>query len=91
MLHRIARIGFVTAIFATGFFAGSIVQRPAEAQQTDWKGLAGDAVKQAAGQQGGMIGTIAQLGTAIVDMEKQVSGLQKNIDVLKNVKKTLGG
>jgi len=33
----------------------------------------------------------AQLGEAIVDMQKHVDGLQKNIDVLKKVKTSLGG
>jgi hypothetical protein len=38
-----------------------------------------------------MIGSVAQLGTAITDMEKHVSGLQQNIDTLKKMKAALGG
>jgi hypothetical protein len=81
------RIGVVTAIFSVGFLCGSMTQHNANAQL---EGLGGDLLKQAAGS-GGAIGSIAQLGTAITDMEKNVSGLQKNIDTLKKVKSALGG
>lgn len=39
----------------------------------------------------GIVGSVAQLGTTISEMEKNVSGLQKNIDTLKTVKAALGG
>jgi hypothetical protein len=81
------RIGVVTAIFSVGFLCGSMTQHNANAQL---EGLGGDLLKQAAGS-GGTLGSIAQLGTAITDMEKNVSGLQKNIDTLKKVKSALGG
>jgi len=81
------RIGVVTAIFSVGFLCGSMTQHNANAQL---EGLGGDLLKQAAGS-GGILGSIAQLGTAITDMEKNVSGLQKNIDTLKKVKSALGG
>jgi len=32
-----------------------------------------------------------KLGTSITDMQKNVDGLQKNIEVLKEVQKALGG
>jgi hypothetical protein len=81
------RIGAITAIFSAGFICGSMTQHNANAQL---EGLGGDLLKQAAGS-GGAIGSIAQLGTAITDMEKNVSGLQKNIDTLKKVKSALSG
>jgi len=38
-----------------------------------------------------MLGSVTKLGTAIVDMEKHVDGLQKNLDTLKQIKSALGG
>ena len=82
-----ARIGIVTAIFSAGFLCGSLTQHSANAQLGE---LGGEMLKKAAGS-GGTLGSIAQLGTTITDMEKNVSGLQKNIDMLKKVKTALGG
>ena len=81
------RIGIVTVIFSAGYLCGSMPQHNANAQL---EGLGGDMLKKAAGS-GGTLGSIAELGTTITDMEKNVSGLQKNIDVLKKVKSALGG
>ena len=82
-----ARIGIVTAIFSAGFLCGSLTQHSANAQLGE---LGGEMLKKAAGS-GGTLGSIAQLGTTITDMEKNVSGLQQNIDMLKKVKTALGG
>jgi hypothetical protein len=46
---------------------------------------------QKAGESSGALGSAVQLGTAIVDMQQHVDGLQKNIEVLKKVKSALGG
>ena len=81
------RIGIVTVIFSAGYLCGSMPQHYANAQL---EGLGGDMLKKAAGS-GGTLGSIAQLGTTITDMEKNVSGLQQNIDMLKKVKSALGG
>jgi hypothetical protein len=81
------RIGIVTAIFSAGYLCGSMPQHNANAQMGDF---GGELLKKAA-ESGGTLGSIAQLGTAITDMEKNVSGLQKNIDILKQVKAALGG
>jgi hypothetical protein len=81
------RIGIVTVIFSGGYLCGSMTQQSANAQL---EGLGGDMLKKAAGS-GGALGSIAQLGTTITDMEKNVSGLQQNIDTLKKVKSALGG
>ena len=75
------RIGLVTAIFSMGFLCGSMTQHNANAQL---ESIGGELLKSAAGS-GGTLGSIAQLGTAISDMEKNVSGLQKNLDTLKKV------
>ncbi|MCM0083296.1 hypothetical protein L4X63_17050 [Geomonas sp. Red32] len=82
-----AKIAVVGVIFGTGFFCGSVTQRNADAQMEE---VGQSLLKRAAGS-GGLVGTVAQLGTTIADMEKQVNGLQKNLDVLKKVKGSLSG
>lgn len=84
---RVLRVGIVGVAFATGYFCGSITQRPADAQLGD---LGKQAMEQAAGS-GGALGSAVQLGESIVDMQEHVDGLQKNIEVLKKVKSALGG
>jgi hypothetical protein len=79
------RISVVVAVFAAGFLFGSIAQRSADAQLKD---LGSQALKQA---EGGGAGSVLELGTAIVDMEQHVNGLQKNLDTLKKIKSALGG
>ena len=85
--RTIVRAGGIAAIFAAGYFCGAITQPPpAEAQVGDLMKQAG----QATGG-GGMLGTAMKLGTSITDMQKNVDGLNKNIEVLKEVKAALGG
>lgn len=81
------RVAAVAAIFGAGFLCGSISQQNANAQFED----IGAAVLKSAAGSGGTLGSIAQLATTISDMEKNVGGLQKNIDTLKKVKTALGG
>jgi len=81
------RVSVVLIIFAVGFLCGSVSQRRADAQLGD---LGKQAVEKA-GESGGMLGSAVKLGEAIVDMQQHVDGLQKNIDVLKKVKSSLGG
>jgi hypothetical protein len=81
------RIGIVTAVFSAGYLCGSLPQKSANAQMGE---IGGEMLKKAT-ESGGTLGSVAQLGTAITDMEKNVSGLQKNIDTLKKVKAALGG
>ena len=80
--RRSVRVALVGAIFAAGFVCGSLAQRSAEAQL-------GDVMKKAA--ESGALGPVGDLGTAIVDMQEHVAGLQKNLDALKKVKSALGG
>ncbi|HEX5812740.1 MAG TPA: hypothetical protein VFY38_11585 [Pseudonocardia sp.] len=86
-LSRGTRALVVAGIFAAGFVAGSVTQRPAAAQLGE---LGGKAMEKA-GQGGGALGTVAKLGTSIIDMQKEVDGLQKNLETLKQVKSALGG
>jgi len=85
--RHVLRAGLVGTIFTVGFLCGSVSQHRADAQL----GELGKAAMEKAGESGGVLGSAAQLGTAIVQMQQNVDGLQKNIDVLKKVKTSLGG
>ena len=91
MLRRIrghaVRVGLVGSIFVVGFLCGSVSQQRADAQLGD----VGKEMMEKAGESSGALGSAVKLGEAIVDMQKHVDGLQKNIDVLKKVKSSLGG
>jgi hypothetical protein len=86
MAHRsfgpAIRVALVAGVFAAGFFCGSLAHRDADAQ-------VGDMLKKAG--ESGALGSVGQLGAAIVDMQEHVSALQKNLDTLKKVKSALGG
>ncbi len=84
---QVIRVGVIAAVFTVGFLCGSVTQRRAEAQLGDL----GKQVMQKAGDSGGPLGSAVKLGQAITDMQQHVDGLQKNIEVLKSVKASLGG
>jgi hypothetical protein len=81
------RIGFVSAIFSAGFLCGLMTQHSANAQLGEF----GEQMLNKAKGSGGVLGSVTQLGSAITDMEKNVSGLQHNLDTLKKVQAALGG
>jgi hypothetical protein len=81
------RIGIITVIFAAGYLCGTITQHNANAGLED---LGGDMMKKAA-DSGGPLGSAAQLGTTITDMQKHITGLQQNLETIKKVKSLLGG
>ena len=85
--RAIVRAGGIAAVFAAGWFCGAL-SRPAPAQAQ-----VGELMKQAgqAAGGGGALGTAVKLGTSITDMQRNVDELQKNIEVLKEVKTALGG
>ena len=85
--ERMIRTGIVAIVFALGFLSGSVTQRRAEAQL----GELGKQAMEKAGASGGPLGSAMQLGQAIGDMQQHVDGLQKNIEVLKKIKSSLGG
>ena len=85
--ENLMRVGLVGTIFAAGFLCGSVSQRRAGAQL----GELGKEALEKAGESGGALGSAVKLGEAIVEMQHHVDGLQKNIDVLKKVKASLGG
>jgi hypothetical protein len=78
-------IATIVGTFSFGYVWNSLNQRHAEAQVP---GL-GDAL-QRAGQSGGALGNVSQLGSSIVEMQEQVNGLQ-NIDTLKKFQSSLTG
>ncbi len=86
-MGRVIRVGIVGLVFALGFLCGSVTHRHADAQL----GELGKGAMEKAGESGGALGSAMKLGEAIVEMQQHVDGLQKNIDVLKKVKSSLGG
>jgi hypothetical protein len=54
-------------------------------------GDVGKAVMKEAADSGGAVGSVAKLGTSILDMQQHLDGLQKNLDTLKQIKAALGG
>jgi hypothetical protein len=79
--------GAMLITFGAGYLCGSVTQRTANADMSD----VGGAVMKQAGESGGALGTAAKLGTSISDMQEQVNGLQKNLEVLKSIKSAIGG
>lgn len=72
----------LAATFGAGYLVGTVTAEPAVA------GL-GDMVEQAA--KSGALGPAGDLGTAIVDMQEHVDGLEANLETLRKVKAALGG
>jgi hypothetical protein len=75
-------IALLGVTFLAGFLCGALSQRRAEAQL-------GEVMKKAG--ESGALGSVGELGSAIVDMQDHVSALQKNLDTLRKVKSALGG
>jgi len=83
-IARAVLTGVILGAFSLGYVCGSVGQRRADAQ-----GIGG--MLEQAGKAGGPLGAAGQLGSSIVEMEQHVSGLQKNLDVLKKVQSALTG
>jgi hypothetical protein len=76
---RIRRGVFVSLLggmFVLGFVSGSVRQQSAQAQVPGVSGA---------------LGSVAELGSSIVEMQQHVDGLQKNLATLKKVQAALGG
>ncbi len=76
-------IAIMAAVFGLGYVCGSITQRQAEAQ------IGG--LLDKAGKMGGPVGSIAEFGSSISEMQEHISGLQKNLDTFKKVQSSLTG
>jgi hypothetical protein len=77
------KIAIIVAVFGLGYFCGSMTQRQAEAQIGD--------LLEKAGKAGGPVGSVAQFGSSIVEMQDHINGLQKNLDTFKKVQASLTG
>ncbi|HEY6364271.1 MAG TPA: hypothetical protein VI585_05705 [Candidatus Binatia bacterium] len=84
---RALMVGMILGVFALGFLLGTVNQRYADAQKIPGVGD----VLEKAGKSGGALGSVAQLGSSISEMQNHVNGLQKNLETLKTVQSALGG
>jgi hypothetical protein len=82
-LSRGLMIAVILGVFGLGYVCGSMTQRQAEAQ------IGG--LLDKAGKAGGPVGSVAQFGSSLVEMQDHISGLQKNLDTFKQVQATLTG
>jgi hypothetical protein len=73
----------IVGVFGLGYVCGSMTQRPAEAQM--------GGLMDKAGKMGGPVGSVAQFGSSLVEMQDHITGLQKNLDTFKKVQSSLGG
>ena len=82
-LSRGLMTAIIVGVFGLGYVCGSMTQRQAEAQIG---GLLDKASKA-----GGPVGSVAQFGTSLVEMQDHITGLQKNLDTFKKVQASLTG
>ena len=73
----------IVGVFGLGYVRGSMTQRQAEAQMGE--------LMEKAGKMGGPVGSVAQFGSSIVEMQDHITGLQKNLDTFKKVQASLTG
>ena len=76
-------VAIIVAVFGLGYVCGSMTQRQAEAQM--------GGLLEKAGKMGGPVGSIAEFGSSIVEMQDHITGLQKNLDTFKKVQSSLTG
>ncbi|MGZ8521351.1 MAG: hypothetical protein ACXWX7_14515 [Candidatus Binatia bacterium] len=77
------KTAIIVGVFGLGYVCGSMTQRHAEAQ------IGG--LLEKAGKAGGPVGSVAQFGSSLVEMQDHISGLQKNLDTFKKVQSSLTG
>jgi len=80
---RALMTAIIVGVFGLGYVCGSMTQRQAEAQIGE--------LLEKAGKAGGPVGSVAQFGSSIVEMQDHITGLQKNLDTFKNVQSSLTG
>ena len=86
-LRRAAQLASFALVFSGGYVLGTLDAQPAEAQVQD---LGKDLMNKAS-ESGGALGTAAQLGTTISDMQENVNELQQSLETLNKIKAALGG
>lgn len=82
-LSRTLMTAAIVGVFGLGYVCGSMTQRQAQAQ------IGG--LLEKAGKAGGPMGSVAQFGSSLVEMQDHITGLQKNLDTFKQVQATLTG
>jgi len=82
-LSRGLMTAIILGVFGLGYVCGTMTQRQAEAQ------IGG--LLEKAGKAGGPMGSVAQFGSSLVEMQDHISGLQKNLDTFKKVQASLTG
>lgn len=80
IVSRSIRPLILAAVFGLGYVCGTLNQQPADAQ-----------IGELLGKGGGIVGTAKEMGTAILEMQDHVNGLQKNLDTFKKVQSSLTG
>jgi len=86
-VRRATQLATFALVFSGGYVLGTLDAEPAQAQVQD---LGKDLVNKAS-ESGGALGTAAQLGTTISDMQTNVTELQKSLETLNKIKAALGG
>jgi hypothetical protein len=86
-LRRVVLVSLLGGMFALGFLSGSVSQRAVQAQVP---GGGKGGLEHATGA-GGALGSVAELGSSLMEMQQHVDGLQKNLATLKKVQAALGG
>jgi len=79
-------VSLFIGMFLVGVLCGSLSQRYANAQIPGMGKGVGETMKG----MGGPLGSVAELGSSIVEMQEHVNGLQKNLETLKKVQSVLG-
>lgn len=82
-LSRGLMIAIIAGVFGLGYVCGSMTQRQAEAQM--------GGILEKAGKMGGPVGSVAEFGSSIAEMQDHITGLQKNLDTFKKVQSSLTG
>ena len=80
---RTLTIAVIVGVFGLGYVCGSMTQRQAQAQM--------GGMLERAGKMGGPVGSVAEFGSSIVEMQDHINGLQKNLDTFKKVQSSLTG
>ena len=81
-LSRGLMTAVIVGVFGLGYVCGSMTLGLSEAQ---FCGLL-----EKAGKAGGPVGSVAQFGSSLVEMQDHITGLQKNLDTFKQVQAALG-
>jgi hypothetical protein len=84
-IRQVVLVSLFIGMFLAGVVCGSLSQRYADAQIPGMGKGVGETMKGA----GGPLGSAAELGSSIVEMQEHVNGLQKNLETLKKVQSAL--